>query len=100
MFVATVTMEVDYEYQAMFHNAAMKQAEVTLDREVGCMQFDVSFYPNRKSICFMYQVYETQAAYDHHLMSDHYITFDQITAPWVASRKVEIWDREEPLPQV
>ncbi len=98
MFVATITIEVDSENQSMFHNAVMKQAEITLEREVGCLQFEVSFHPSRKSICFMYQVYETQSAYDHHLLSDHHLTFDQITAPWVASRKVEVWEREEPLP--
>ena len=100
MFVAAVTIEVDSENEAMFFNAAMKQAEVTLEREVGCLQYDVCFYPNRKNICFMYQVFETQAAYDHHLTTDHYNTFDQITAPWVASRKVEIWERQEPFAQV
>ncbi len=96
MFVATITIEVDAENESIFHNAAMKQAEVSLAREVGCIQYDVSFHPTRKSICFMYQVYDSQAAYDHHLLSDHYSNFDQITLPWVASKKVDIWERAEP----
>lgn len=97
MFVVTITTDVDAENEAMFHNAAMKQAEITLGREVGCLQYDVSFNPDRRHICFTYQVYETSDAYDHHLLSEYYKTFDQITMPWVASKKVEIWERGEPL---
>ncbi len=100
MFVVTVALEVDSEYQSVFQNAAMKQAEITLEREVGCMQFDVCFHPSRKTMCFIYQVFETEAAYGHHLMSDHYDTFDQISAPWIASKKVEIWERQTPPRQI
>ncbi len=96
MFVVTITIEVDAQDEAIFRNAAMKQAEVTLSREVGCIQFDVSFNPSRQNICFMYLVFESPAAYDHHLLSDHYSTFDQISLPWIASKSVEIWERREP----
>ncbi|MEM7301670.1 MAG: putative quinol monooxygenase [Pseudomonadota bacterium] len=96
MIVVTVKIEVDAEHQSMFKNAALKQAEVTLDRETGCLKFEVYTDPRRRSNFLLLETYESQGAYDHHLVSEHYRTFDQISAPWVAMKEVEIWELEIP----
>ncbi len=100
MFVVIVKIEVDAENQRMFNNAAKKQAEVTLDRERGCLKYDVCTDLRRKSNFMLLQEYESKEAYDFHLKSEHYTTFDQITATWVAMRMVELWEKEPPIPKV
>ncbi len=97
MFIVIVKIEVDSENERMFNMAAKKQAEVSLDREKGCLKFDICTDPRRRSNFLLMQEYHSNDAYDLHLMSDHHMTFDQITAPWVAMKSIEMWEKELPL---
>ena len=92
MLVVTTFYEVEAESLDVFRGAIIRQAEITRMREVGCQRFDVCFDPKIATRCLAYAIYETEAAYNHHLSSDHYRTFDDLIASRVEAQEVQVWN--------
>ena len=94
MYVVTVEFEIDPEHVASFRDAMLQQAANSLDREIGCHQFDVCFSPDRSELCFLYEKYTDRAAFDEHLASEHFRNFDATVGPWVTAKTVSTWHDE------
>jgi quinol monooxygenase YgiN len=92
MLAVTTTFDVEAESLDLFRAGIVKQAEVTRSREPGCHRYDVAFDPKLKSRCLVYAIYEDEAAYDHHIATDYYITFEDISDRWIEKAQVEIWE--------
>jgi autoinducer 2-degrading protein len=92
MFVTIQKFEIEPESLGMFRAAITKHGEVTRQRENGCRRFDVNFDPKIHERCLVYTVFADEAAYNHHIVTDHYTIFDEISLPWVVSRSLEFWD--------
>ena len=92
MFVTTTLFEVEADSLALFRAAITKHAEVTRQRENGCRRFDVNFDPKIPTRCLAYAVFADAAAYNHHIVTEHFNIFDEVTLPWVVSRSLEFWD--------
>ena len=70
------------------------QARNSLERETGCLQFDVCFDPDDESRVFLYEIYRTPADFDAHKATDHYATFTEAVTPLVAGKVARFWERD------
>lgn len=97
MFVVTVQFSVVPEHAADFLVEMNANAAASVRLEEGCRQFDVC--TGAPGTVFLYEVYDDEAAFQLHLKSPHFLSFNEITAPWVAGKSVASYQRSYPLPQ-
>ena len=95
MFVVTVTFVIRQEYLDEFMPVMKRQAQNSLTREQGCLQFDVCQDRKNPARVFLYEVYTDRAAFDAHLETEHFLDFDKTAGPWTISKVAEQWERCE-----
>jgi len=95
VYVITVTFAIKPEHTATFREAMIVQARNSLSREAGCSQFDVCTDPGDATRIFLYEIYDDEAAFKHHLETEHFRDFDSMVQPWLASKSVTAWVRLE-----
>lgn len=95
MFIVTVTFNVKTEYISKFMKKMKDQAVNSLSKEKECHRFDIGVDPKDRSRIFLYEIYSTQASFDVHLGTDHYLEFSNEVDTWVDSKTVETWNLEE-----
>ena len=93
MFVVTVTFVIKSENLDEFKVAMANQAENSLSKEHGCLQFDVCQDLEDTRRVFLYEVYSDRAAFDAHLQTPHFLDFDKTVRPWTVSKEAEQWER-------
>ena len=72
----------------LFHQEAMKNAGASKNEEPGCQVFDV-LIPNReKNRIVLYDVYDSEAAFQEHLMTRHFKDFSNRVSGLVRDRKL------------
>jgi autoinducer 2-degrading protein len=76
MFAVTVNFVIKPEHIENFSKVMKAQAQNSLNREVGCHQFEVCFGPKDRSRVFLYELYTDKAAFEEHLKTDHFLNFD------------------------
>lgn len=91
MYVITVTFKVKAESISDFRAAVLRQAQNSLEREAGCRRFDVCFAEDRPDEVFLYEIYDDRAAFDAHLQTDHYKSFNAAAAPMLLDKSVADW---------
>ncbi len=91
MYVVTVEFEIAENTIEAFMLAMRAQAKQSLAREPACLRFDVCVKEDAPENVFLYEIYESRAAFDEHLKSAHFLTFDAAVAPMVAEKSVETW---------
>lgn len=95
-FVVTVTFEIPAPQRQAFMQAMLDNAAQSLQREPGCLQFDVCTDPADAGSVFLYEVYTDRAAFDEHLRSAHFLAFDALTRAWVANKSIRLLQRAFP----
>ena len=88
MFVITVDFEINSEFVNKFRNRVLQQAEDSLNNEEKCLIFDVCFDEKNTNKVFLYEIYQDKNAFDYHLKSDHYLSFDEDVKYWVTKKTV------------
>ena len=88
MYVITVDFEIKSEFVNEFRNRVLQQAEDSLNNEEKCLIFDVCFDEKNTNKVFLYEIYQDKNAFDHHLKSDHYLSFDGDVKNWVTKKIV------------
>ena len=91
MYVVAVLFELDPVRADVFRAAIMENAETSMREEAGCHRFDVSFAPDGLK-CFLYELYTDRGAFDEHLRSTHFISFDARNRAMVLSKRVEAYE--------
>ena len=91
MYVVTVTFKIYPNHIEDFKPHMQRQAENSLALEEACSYFDVCYDPGDGNVCFLYEIYRDEAAFQTHLQSDHFKAFDQTVGSWVESKEVKIW---------
>ncbi len=97
MFVVTVEFVLVPEHVQRFLVEMNANAEASVRLETGCHQFDVC--TGASGTVFLYEVYDSEAAFQLHLKSPHFLSFNETTLPWVADKKVATYQRSYPVPQ-
>ena len=88
MFVITVDFEIENEYLDQFRSRVLQQAKDSLNNEEKCLIFAVCFDEKNKNKVFLYEIYQDKDAFDYHLKSDHYLSFDKDVKNWVTKKTV------------
>ena len=95
MYVVTVAFEIRPEAAAAFLPLMLENARASLAEEPGCLRFDVCREEAADDAppvrVFLYEIYRDRGAFDAHLASAHFQSFDAATRPMVASKQVASW---------
>lgn len=95
MFVVCVEFGLAEGRMEEFLPLMMEQAANSLSLEPDCHYFDVCRDPEGAPIVFLYELYTDAAAFQAHLQSAHFKSFDAAVAPMVASKQVRTWHKLE-----
>ena len=96
MFAVVVTFQINPEDTRAFMPLMRDNAETSLAREDGCHRFDVCTDPSAPNEVFLYELYTDAAAFDAHLASAHFKTFDAAVAPLIAGKTVKTYAQVTP----
>lgn len=96
MYVVTVLFTLKPEHTAEFLQAVTRNAQTSLADEPGCSQFDVCVPVDAANQVFLYEIYDSKAAFAQHLASDHFLAFNAQSTPWVVNKIVHTMERVSP----
>mgnify|MGYP001799846413 CR=1 FL=1 len=88
MFAVTVIFDIHAGRMEDFLPLMLTNARASRDTEPGCQQFDVCREGDR---IFLYEIYDDRAAFDAHLATDHFLSFDAAVADMVAEKRLETY---------
>lgn len=91
MYAVCVTFHVHPDAVAQFLPRMHQQARDSLSKEVGCHQFDVCMDESNPGKVFLYEIYENQAAFELHSVSDHFLSFASDVADYVVGKEVDTY---------
>ena len=87
-YAITVTFELEEGSAEKFHRLVAENARQSIALEPGCIRFDVLFPMARTHEVFLYEIYTDQAAFDVHLATAHFKSFDEETRTLVRKKTV------------
>lgn len=85
MYVKTVVFTILPQYTDAFREAIVVQATNSLEREAGCVRFDVSEAGN---LFFLYEVYADKDASAEHMKTRYFAEYSERIKDWVEDKKV------------
>ncbi|MCP4206298.1 MAG: antibiotic biosynthesis monooxygenase [Shimia sp.] len=88
MYAVCVTFKIHSEQLQDFLPLMLANARTSREEETGCQMFDVCV---QDAEVFLYEIYDDRAAFDLHLASAHFKTFNDSTAHMVASKQVALF---------
>ena len=88
MFVILVTFRIAEGGFSSFFDLVRANAAASLAGEPGCSRFDVLTDPEAPDTVVLYEIYDDEAAFRHHVTTAHFKTFDAATAATVAEKTV------------
>jgi (4S)-4-hydroxy-5-phosphonooxypentane-2,3-dione isomerase len=91
-YVVIVTFGVKPTYRGAFRDAVLENASASRTVEPGCSVFDVCESEDGSEV-FLYEIYDSGAAFREHLATDHFRRFDALVAPWVVDKRVTTYHR-------
>ncbi|HRE14697.1 MAG TPA: putative quinol monooxygenase [Usitatibacteraceae bacterium] len=92
-FVVTVHFRAKAEWRDAFRAEMVANATASREREPGCRRFDVC---EDGADIFLYEIYDDEAAFRAHLATDHFLRFNERTAPWVEEKRLATFRRIDP----
>ncbi|MGO1120550.1 putative quinol monooxygenase [Rhodovibrionaceae bacterium A322] len=93
MFVVTVSFNLKPEHVDAFDRRIRQQARDSLEKESGCLVFDVCQDRDRPDRFFLYEVYASAEDFETHKTLPHFLAFSEEVAPWVKSKDLACWQR-------
>ena len=93
MYIITVLFSIQPTHQAAFLQAITSNAKTSLAEEDGCRQFDVCISVNNPCDVFLYEVYDSKEAFEAHIASDYFVTFNALTSAWAIKKLVSAFER-------
>ncbi|MEO9825194.1 MAG: putative quinol monooxygenase [Paracoccaceae bacterium] len=92
MIAVCVTFDIKPEGMSAFLPLMQTQAQTSLQTEPDCHRFDVCTQSDAQNRVFLYEIYTDRTAFDVHLASDHFKTFDAAVADLIEAKTVAIFD--------
>lgn len=96
MVVVAVEFMIHVESVAAFMPLMIENARASRTDEPGCRQFDVCTDRTRPERIFLYELYDHRAAFDAHLATTHFKSFDAATVSMIAAKTVYLMERVAP----
>ena len=78
MFIALVKLQVKPELNDEFKTAILKNAELSVQRDPGCVRFDVLQQQDEPTRWVLYEVYDKEQAWVDHRASAHFLAFMEV----------------------
>lgn len=96
-FALTVVFELVDGAFPEFYRLVAENAAQSVKQEPGCLRFDVltPLGAEKPSQVFLYEIYRDRAAFDLHLTSAHYLSFDACTRNMVRRKTVVTYRVDE-----
>jgi autoinducer 2-degrading protein len=91
-YAVIVRFAVEPAYRETFRDAVLENAYASLTLEPGCSVFDVCESEDGSEV-FLYEIYDSEAAFREHLAMDHFRHFDALVSPWVVDKRVTTYYR-------
>lgn len=91
MIAVTVRFEVKPEAASAFLDLIRQNAQASVRDEPGCHRFDACVDPGRPQEVFLYELYDDRAAFEAHMTTPHFISFDSASAPLIVSKDMQIY---------
>jgi quinol monooxygenase YgiN len=85
-YAVCVTFTIHADKMEAFLSLVKTNAQTSLADEVGCQQFDVLTDPSHPTEVFLYELYDSPDAFQLHLASAHFHTFDTAVSPMIADK--------------
>ena len=92
MYAVCVNFQLKPGKAADFMPLMLNNARTSLRDEPDCHQFDVATDTTNPDAIFLYELYTNRAAFDAHLASAHFKTFDAAVGPMIADKIIQTWD--------
>ncbi|MGD1883152.1 MAG: putative quinol monooxygenase [Paracoccaceae bacterium] len=93
MYAVCVTFEISNGQMDAFMPLMKRNAALSRNTEEGCLQFDVLTEDTRPNEVFLYEIYTDRSAFDTHLASSHFQSFDAEVASMIKSKKIRTYTR-------
>jgi (4S)-4-hydroxy-5-phosphonooxypentane-2,3-dione isomerase len=88
MFIVLVKVQVKPELTEEFKGAILRNAELSVQRDPGCVRFDVLRQEDDPTRWFFYEVYEKEQAWVDHRKSAHFLAFMEVGNRAILTRDV------------
>ena len=88
MFVVLVLLRVKPEMLAEFEPALLHNARESLERDPGCLRFDVSQHVDDPTQWVLHEVYDEPASHAAHRQSPHFLAYDVVARKAVTEKTV------------
>jgi quinol monooxygenase YgiN len=88
MFIVLVRVQVRPELLDEFKTAILENAKLSVQRDPGCVRFDVLQQEDDATRWFFYEVYEREQAWVDHRASAHFLAFKEIGDRAIVTREV------------
>lgn len=91
-YVITVDFRLKPGAMDDFRKLMDANAIASFAEEPGCQRFDVLIPKDQWDRVFLYEIYDDRAAFEAHLRSPHFQSFNSASAPLVQSKQVAEYD--------
>ena len=78
MFVMLVQLQIKSELVDEFREAILKNAELSVQRDPGCLRFDVLHHQDDPTNWYLYEVYDKEQAWVDHRKAAHFVAFMEV----------------------
>ena len=87
MFVVLVKLQVKPELVDQFRDAIVTNAELSVQRDWGCVRFDVLQQQDDPTRWMLYEVYDEEQAWVDHRAAAHFLAFKQVGDRAIVTRE-------------
>lgn len=91
-FVVIVDFRLKSGARERFCDLVSANAKASLREEAGCRRFDVAEVRGEPDRVVLYEIYDSEAAFEEHCRTAHFETFNTMSAPLVARKQVTLCD--------
>ena len=91
MYAVIVTFRVNPKDSVHFLDLVRKNALASKQQEPGCLQFDVCSDAGAPGEVFLYELYSDADAFQAHLASEHFLSFDRAISNMVQVKTVRTY---------
>lgn len=93
MYAVVVSFQIIPAQMDGFLPLMLENARISLADEPGCERFDVCTDPAHPNEVFLYELYKDRAAFDQHLHSEHFMSFDEKVAGMIEEKTISTYAR-------
>ena len=87
MFVMLVKLQIKSELVEDFREAILTNADLSVQRDPGCVRFDVLQHQDDPTQWYLYEVYDKEQAWVDHRKAPHFLAFMEVGNRAIVSRE-------------